>query len=500
MYLSRPFRVFPLPESSVIDAVLAELERDAAFAAGAPFVELVARFLAESREAAVPVWPADTADELAARFAEPMPRTGQPLEDVVSRIARDILPSAIRLSHPMYLGHQVSAPAPAAVWSEVVAAALNNSLAVREMSPGATAMETQLVRWLAELAGFGPGAGGTLTSGGTEATFTALLAARAALLPDAWEQGVGADPPVLVAGEHAHYAVARAAGELGLGTSRVVPVASREWRMDPAALAATLDRLRAERRRVMAVVATAGSTATGSFDDLRAIGQLCEERGLWLHVDAAHGASALLSRAHRHRLDGLHLARSVAWDPHKMMQVPLSAGMVLVRDERELEAAFAQRAPYLFHGNEGRAWDQGTRSFQCSRRFDALKVWVALQRYGADGIGALYDGLAEVTAALYRDVASRPGFRTVHEPESNILCFRHVPPGVPEGPPLDEHNRTLRERYNRSGRGWITTTMLGGQRVLRVTVMNPRSTARHAGRLLDGLAAEGARMVAGARA
>ena len=497
MYLSRPIRVSLLPEPSVTEAILAELERDAAFGAGAPFVELAAGFLAENGAGAVPVSPADTAEALAARFAEPMPKVGRPLAEVVERIRRDILPSAIRLSHPMYLGHQVSAPLPAAVWSEVVASALNNSLAVREMSPGGTALETQLVRWLAALAGFGPEAGGTLTSGGTEATFTALLAARAAVLPDAWTAGVGDDPPVLVAGEHAHYAVSRAAGELGLGTSRVVTVPSRSWAMDPDALAATLDRLRAEGRRVMAVVATAGSTATGSFDDLCRIGPLCAERGLWLHVDAAHGASALLSAAHRHRLDGLSLARSIAWDPHKMMLVPLSAGMVLVREERDLEAAFAQRAPYLFHGGDGRLWDQGTRSAQCSRRFDALKVWVALQRYGAEGIGALYDRLVAVTEALHRDVAGRADFQAVHAPEGNILCFRYAPAGVPDGPALDELNRALRERYNRSGQGWLTTTMLGGRRVLRVTVMNPRSTEAHTAALLDGLAAEGGRLLAG---
>jgi L-2,4-diaminobutyrate decarboxylase len=166
-----------------------------------------------------------------------------------------------------------------------------------------------------------------------------------------------------------------------------------------------------------------------------------------------------------------------------------------MRDERDLEAAFAQRAPYLFHGaaDGERAWDQGPRSFMCSRRADALKVWVALQRYGADGIGALYDRLCDTTRALYNLLAMRSDFTALHEPESNILCFRYLRAGATEEE-LDAINRTLRERYNQSGAGWITATVLGGRRVLRVTMMNPRTTREHVERLVDGLAAEAARL------
>src|SRR3982751_3884608 len=265
------------------------------------------------------------------------------------------------------------------------------------MSPVATVLEHRVVRWMCELAGFGGSAGGTPTSGGDEATFTALLAARAVAIPDAWANGVGANPPVIVCGEHAHYAVARAVGELGLGLHNAVVVPSRGWRMDTEGLALTLHSLAAQERSVMAVVATAGSTATGSFDELEAIGPLCHERGLWLHVDGAHGASALLSETHHQQLRGLGYARSIAWDPHKMMLLPLSVGVLLVRDEADLGTAFAQRAPYLFTGDErARQWDQGPRSFQCSRRADVLKLWVAFQRYGVRIMGALYDRLCEV--------------------------------------------------------------------------------------------------------
>ena len=494
----------PLPAADV----LAAIEADAAPTAAHPFVALTASYFAAAAAGDGPVSSARTPAELAARFAEPLPRAGRALAEVVARLERDVVADANRLCHPMYLGHQVSAPLPAAVWTESLVAALNQSVAVTEMSPTGTAVEGRVVRWMADLAGFGPRAGGTFTSGGTEATFAALLAARSRAVPNVWADGLGPEPPVIVCGEHAHYAVGRAAGELGIGQRNVVTVPSRDYRMDVDALGRTLADLEASNRRVMAVVATAGTTATGSFDDLDAAADLCEARGLWLHADGAHGASALLSAEHRHRVRGVGRAHSLAWDPHKMLLLPLSAGVVLVREERWLEAAFAQAAPYLFHAPPGasaedahdaahaeefdrapRVWDQGVRSFQCSRRADALKVWVAFQRYGADGLGALYDRLCALAARLHARLQEHPAFEPLHAPESNILCFRYVGAGGDAG--ADALNGRLRASYNRSGAGWITTTVLGGRRVLRVTVMNPRTTDAHLTALVDGLAAVG---------
>lgn len=470
--------------------ILRALDEDSTTDVAVRLLEVALRYVADASAGEGPVSSARTAAELYARFDEPLPRGMRSIDELAGRLARDVVAEANRLMHPMYVGHQVSPPLPAAIWVEPLIAALNQSLAVREMSPTVTPLETRLVRWLCTLIGWDERAGGTVTSGGTEATLTALMAARAAAMPEAWRSGVGANPPVVLCGEHAHYAVTRAVAQLGLGLERAIVVPSRDWRMDPAAVATTLERMEREGSRVMAVVATAGSTATGSFDDLNAIGELCEAHGVWLHVDGAHGASALLSDAHRQRLHGIARADSIAWDPHKMMLLPLSAGMLLVRDERALERAFAQQAPYLFHdGGTERGWDQGVRSLQCSRRADAIKIWVALQRYGADGIGELYDLLCATTGALHTMIEARADFEAVHTPESNILCFRYVGAHAPvaEGE-RDEFNRRLRERYNQSGRGWITTTVLARRRVLRVTIMNPRTTAAHLAALLDGLA------------
>ena len=470
--------------------ILSELERDCSPEAAAAFTDLVVAYLADTRDREARVSTALTPTELAARFDEPLPTEGRPLGEVVRRLREEVVPDCNHLYHPRYVGHQVSAPLPAAIWTEPLTAAINNSVAVFEMSPVGTVLEHRVVRWMCDLAGYGARAGGTMTTGGTEATFTALLAARSAAIPDVWENGVGANPPLLLCGEHAHYAVTRAAGELGLGMRSVRLIRSVDRHMDPRHLREELDRAEREKRGVMAVVATAGSTATGSFDDIEAIGAVCEEHGVWLHVDGAHGASALLSSRHRHRVRGIERARSIAWDPHKMMLLPLAAGVVLVRDERDLDAAFTQRAPYLFHGREGaRVIDQGVRSFLCSRRVDVLKLWVALQRYGASGIGAVYDHLCDTACALHDAITARSDFVALHEPESNILCFRYVGDGSLDDATLDTVNRDLRERYNASGAGWITATDLDGRRVLRATAMNPRTTDEDVREVVRGLGA-----------
>ena len=480
----------------MIEDILAELEADTSLETGQQFAALTARYFASTRSGAGQVSTPHSSEELAARFDEDFPREGKPIAEIIERLETQVIADANKYYHPMYMGHQTSAPLPVGIWMETIIGALNQSLAVWEMSPTASMIEHQIVRWLSKLAGYGAGSGGTMTSGGTEANFTALLAARNAAIPNAWEDGGGADPPVVVYGEHAHYAVTRAIGQLGLGRKRGISIASRDYRINVDLLKSTLDRLHEEGKRVMAVVATAGTTATGSFDDLESVGAMCEERGLWFHVDGAHGASALLSAHPPQALNGLRYSRSLAWDPHKMMLLPLAAGMVLTRNEGDLERAFAQQAPYLFHDRKStRVLDQGIRSFQCSRRADVLKLWAVIQRFGSSGLGQLHDHLCNTARLLYDTIQERNDFEALHEPESNILCFRYLGRGgaLRENPEkVDALNRELRPRYNKKGTGWITATTLEGRPVLRVTMMNPRTGAAHVRALLDGLTTQAA--------
>ena len=457
------------------------------------FADQMADYLAsvDERSVSTPLGPR----ELAARFTAPFPRAGTPADQVWDGVWHDVVGDAIHFAHPMYMGHQVAPALPHAVLADAMVSLLNQSTAVWEMSPTGTLVEAQVVRWLLGLIGFPAGGDGTLVSGGSVANLTGLLAAREARFPGCWVGGVArtpdADRAVLLVSPHAHYCIERAAGVMGLGSDAVIPVAEREGKMDPAALADTLRVVRREGRIPFAVAATAGSTATGLFDPLAEIAKVAAAEGCWFHVDGAHGASFLLSETLRVRMQGVEQADSVAWDPHKMMWMPISTGAVFVRDRRFLDAAFQQSAPYLFHPRPGeeRSRDAGKRTLQCSRRFDALKLWICLQHYGADLFAELIETTVRTTESLYAKLDSAPDFEPMHVPESNILCFRYLPEGV-RGADLataDAFQTEVRERLNASGRAWITATVLDGRRVLRVTLMNPRTTDVHLDAMLTGL-------------
>lgn len=445
--------------------------------------------------------------ELAARFLDPLPIEGEGAGEVWGDLWERVVGDSIQLHHPMYMGHQVAPPLPHAVLADALVSFLNQSVAVWEMSPTGTMVEAQVIRWMRELLGYPATADGTFVSGGSAANLTGLLAAREAVFPGIWRRGVaatpGADRAVVFVSAQSHYSMERAVGMLGLGSDAVLPIPDLGGKMDPEALEARIAEARREGRVPLAIVATAGSTPTGCFDDLDAIATIAGREGVWLHVDGAHGASFLLSESLRGRLAGIERADSVSWDPHKMMFMPISLGAIFVRDHRHLDAAFQQSAPYLFHPRAGeeRSFDAGRRTLQCSRRFDALKLWVSLRHYGVEYFADLVERTVANTERLYDMLRAAPDFEPEHAPESNILCFRHLPPAIARGTPaaIDAYQGALREAYNASGQGWITTTVLNGRRVLRVTLMNPRTEESHLVRLLDGLRGVGAELAQGDR-
>jgi L-2,4-diaminobutyrate decarboxylase len=411
-----------------------------------------------------------SADELRARVriddrggAAPMP------------LIRMLMENAIQLHHPAYMGHQVCPPFPTAVIADLLISTLNQSTAVFEMSPSGTVIEQEVIRWLADRAGYPESALGTAVSGGSAANLTGLMAARARWNSRRESGARNANRPVILCSADAHYSIARAASIMGIDSEHVIKVPTNDrHQLDVGALTAALH----DADDVMAIVATSGSTATGAFDDLRAVAALRDRYDTWLHVDAAHGASVLLSERLRHLVDGLDLADSLAWDPHKMLWMPLSLGVILVRDGLWLRRAFEADAPYLF--NAERASDNiGEMTIQCSKRADAVKLWLTLQVSGTAPFESALDHVTDVTRYLHDLVVASDDFEAMHVPEFNIFCFRHRSD--------DDTNAALREKLIRSGHAWITSTLLKGQRVLRVTMINPRTERSDVDRMLAAL-------------
>ena len=389
-------------------------------------------------------------------------------------LASEIQRLSLHLAHPRYLAQQVAAPIPLAALIESVAAAMNQSLAVWEMSPIATAIDRQVMARFKRLFGYPHKAEGTLLPGGAFGNLTALLAAREALKPR--RRRTAASRIAVIVGAQAHYSVARAAAILGMGRDAVfrVPV-DHEYRTDIARVPEAFARARRGGFQRFVLVGSAGSTPTGSFDEIDALRRVATREGAWFHVDAAHGAALAFSRRLRGRVTGIGSADSMTFDPHKMMFMPLSAAGVLVRNGSLLATPLAERAPYLF-ATEQRRWpDIGQLTIACSQRFDALKIWLVWQIYGARAWDALISHTCAVCAAAFRFCADSRILEPVHEPHSNILCFRLRRQRDADSSRI---HWKVKEELNESGYGYISSTVLDGRRVLRLVVMNPRTQVR----------------------
>lgn len=403
------------------------------------------------------------------------------------RRLRELAEASVRLNHPCSMAQQICAPIPLAALVESFVAALNQSIAVWDMSPAGTLIDRDVVARFKRLVGYPAAAEGSLVPGGSFANLTALLAARAALAPRAWMRG-GARIAILC-GAQTHYSIARAAGIAGLGTDGVFPIATdASFRSDPQGIDAAARAARRAGYRRFVLVATAGSTATGSFDDLDAFADAARRLGAWLHVDAAHGGGLLFSRRLRKLLRGLERADSIAFDPHKMMFMPLAAGLVLVRDGARLRGAFEQNAPYLFSPVRRPVADVGPFTLACSQRFDALKIWMVWNAYGRALFATLAESVCATARAAHDYCEQSRLLAPLHRPESNIICF-----GL-RGRGGDRAHWQLKEAVNATGRAYISSATLGGRRCLRMVVMNPRSRPEHARRVLDTVEAVATRL------
>jgi len=404
----------------------------------------------------------------------------------LEELAAELIASSQHVHHPRYLGHQVTAPLPTAALADLISSLLNNSGAVYEMSPAHTGIEAVVIRWLSRSLGWTSSSDGFLTNGGTIGNLTALLAMRQAKSDfDVWQEGSFDGPrfSVLV-NEQAHYSIARAAQVMGWGRDGAITVATdASFRMTHAAMQESLSRAQDKGRTVIGVAANAGSTATGSFDQLHDVADFCESHGLWMHVDGAHGASVCFSEEHRPLIAGIERADSVVWDAHKMMMMPALVTAVLFRDEARSFDTFSQAASYLFEGDPREEWHNGAvRTFECTRQTLGLKLFAAWVVHGEQTFADYVDVTFDLARQLAELLQATDDFELAMHPQSNIVCFRHRAPGVDD---LDGHQRALRQAVIRSGEFYLVQTDLPGGTFLRTVLMNPFTTVADLQALLD---------------
>jgi L-2,4-diaminobutyrate decarboxylase len=382
----------------------------------------------------------------------------------LAALARGVLANSNRLRHPRYMGHQVAVPMVPSILADLLTGAINNGMAVYEMGPAATAVEKGIIRWMLGKLAWGEG-DGVLTHGGSLGNLSALLAARARIVPGSWSDGM---PPgyVILASDIAHYSVERAAAILGLGSRNVLKVpVDGALRMHVESLKRIFAEQENAGREVLAVVANAGATANGAIDPLREIGQFCWDEGLWLHVDGAHAAAAIVSPKQRPLVDGIELADSVVWDTHKLLGTSALACATLFRDAASLQGTYEQHAPYLYSEGEKPGEDLSLKTFECTKGPIGLKLLFNLAVVGEAGLSAHVDHLFDQTRRFHDLIAKRKGFECFGPPQSNILLFRF-------GKDSALQDR-LRRRLVLDGDFYITRTTVRRECWLRLVIQNP---------------------------
>ena len=453
--------------------------------AGHALVEAVASFLDGLRDR--PVTRDESPGALRALLPpDEVPPRGRPAGELLAEVAPLLFDHSLFNGHPRFFGYITSSAAPIGVLADLLAASVNPNLGAWELSPLATEIEKQAVRWIASLLGFPVTAGGLFVSGGNAANFHAFLAARAAKAPwDARADGLPAGRGRLLAYASAetHTWLQKAADLFGHGTTAVreLPV-DRDSRADVSGLS---ERVRADRAagdHPFLLIATTGTVSTGSVDPVGAMARIAREEGLWLHVDGAYGGFAACLPDASDDLRAIGLADSVAVDPHKWLYSPLEAGCVLVRDPEALERAFSYTPPYYsFDRDEEPRTNFYAHGMQNSRGFRALKTWLGLRQAGREGVARAIADDVRLARTMAEALAAHPEIE-VGSCALSIVTFRHVPREL-AGPrtasdeeALDALNEEVLARVKRSGEAFFSNAVLRGRAFLRACIVNFRTT------------------------
>ena len=422
------------------------------------------------------------------------PAQGTDFETLLATLGDRVFPHAAREPHPGFIAYVPSCPTFPAVLGDWLATGFNFYAGVWPVAVGPNQLELVVLDWFRQWLGMPDGTNGLLTTGGSGANLTAMIAARHRVT-----QGDASLIAKLTvyASDQVHSSVTRAAWLAGIPRENVRSLATDdEFRLRADALRDALARDRAAGLAPLMVVANAGTTNTGSVDPLHDIATICERENVWMHVDAAYGGFAILTDLGRRALAGIERADSVTLDPHKWLFVPFECGCLLVRDPHRLKAAFQIFPEYLADAQSGHeAVNFADYGEQLTRYSRALKVWMSVRYFGTDAIRDAIDRGMMLARRLEQRVHETPLLEVVSPARFGIVCFRVRPEGTSDGAALDALNEGVLARVVGEGRYFISSTRLRGAFALRVCILGFRTAEED----IDGLVRSVADAARGAR-
>lgn len=406
-------------------------------------------------------------------------------KDNYNQLTNNVLNRSIKVHHPKYVGHQVAVPMPLSALAGLTSNFLNNGMALYEMGAVSSAMEKIVLEHFCQAIGYDENSGGVLTSGGTLANLTALLAARKAIAKDdIWNEGHSEKLAVMVS-EEAHYCVDRAARIMGLGTKGIIKIPSnKSYQMRTGLLEKEYRKAKKQGFKVIAVIGSACSTSTGSYDDLGTIADFCSAKKIWFHVDGAHGAAVVFSKKYKPLVNGIERADSIVMDGHKMLGASALVTALMFKNVKDSYAVFHQKAQYLWADADAPEWfNYGKRTFECTKSMMSFKLFSILQQYGANAFRDYLEVSHDLAHKFAKDLKQNPKFSLAMQPQSNIVCFR-LKNKKWKTKKLNTWNSRVRKELLEEGEFYFVQTELKGKVYLRTSLMNPFTKRKHLKKLI----------------
>lgn len=417
-----------------------------------------------------------------------LPENGRPAAELMSKTTDLLIGNSLFNGHPKFFGYITSSATPIGALADLLAAAVNPNVGAHILSPIATEIERQTIKWLAEFIGVSPNYGGILVSGGNMANFTAFLAARTSKAPkNIKEDGISNSTGQLTVycSKATHTWIEKAVVLFGLGTKSIRWIETdRSNKMDNTALEKTIqDDLKNGCKPIM-VIGAAGDVSTGAVDNMKGISAICKKHDLWFHVDGAYGIPAIIIPEQKSLFDGIQEADSIAMDPHKWLYSPLEAGCTLVKNPQHLIDTFSSH-PVYYHfdsTDEEPAQNYYEYGLQNSRGFRALKVWLALQQVGRNGYEKMIGEDIELSVLLFDLAKKHPELEAVSQ-NLSIATFRYIPENYKndtEGKDeyLDRLNEELLNELQHGGEVFLSNAIVGEKYCLRACIVNFRTSKK----------------------